>query len=139
MLVTKPIGTPSVNTRRSAHWFRFLPQVMMSYSQLLPNKNNIIVIGRLIFRADLIIPFLASSVHSALFVIKFTLGLSTNHLPTQHQPNSLMYSPNSVNANSQKELQNVLPKCNPFPIHIEYILYSCRDEACLNRCFCRAP
>ena len=58
-----------------------------------------------------------------LLSFRFSFSLSANQFPTNAQPSSSSISLKMVNANPSKELQNVLPKCNPFPFHIEYHSY----------------
>ena len=57
----------------------------------------------------------------------YKLGLfsvnPTNGFLTIRQPYTLPRSLKKVNANRSKELQNVLPKCNPFPPQILYHFY----------------
>ena len=55
-----------------------------------------------------------------LLSIKFILSLSAYCLQTFAQPSLLTLSLKMVNANSRKELQNVLPKGNPFSTYALY-------------------
>jgi hypothetical protein len=54
----------------------------------------------------------------------FTFGLSANHFPTVLRPTQPYFSLKLVNANAPKELQNVLPKCNPLLPYFDYHFYS---------------
>jgi len=67
-----------------------------------------------------------STRYSALST-SYKLGLNTqtitNASPTISQPSAPFPSLKTVNANPRKELQNVLPKCNPFLFHLLYTAY----------------
>ena len=55
-----------------------------------------------------------------LLLPMFTLGLSTNHSLTIHQQFPLLHSLKMVGIGASKELQNVLPKGNPFRLQLCY-------------------
>ena len=68
-------------------------------------------------------PLLVLGTHNSVLLIRFTLSLSAYQNQTISQHRLPAFSLKMVIANIIKELQNVLPKCSPIDLYIEYTTY----------------